>query len=274
MNDTGYLERILSLRDARDKRLKDNPQSWLALIGLFPLQEGDNPFGADESNKIMLAKCGQAFCGLFHLENGKISLLPMPNPNIKINNLPSESHFLHTDHDEETDRIQVGPLTMMILLRGLEFYLRVWDAESPEVKNFSGLEYFPIKPEYQIAAKFITYEPPKVIKIQDFVGTECDGHLFGEAHFTLNGIACVLVAEEAEDELLFSFTDKTREDLTYPGGRFLTVKKPEKDQVILDFNLAFNWPCAYTAFATCPLPPVENRLPVRIEAGEMRYKEH
>jgi uncharacterized protein (DUF1684 family) len=274
MNGTGYLERILSSRDARDKRLKDNPQSWLALIGLFHLQEGDNAFGADDSNKIIMARCRQACCGSFHLENGKVSLIPFANSYITINNLPPDSRYLHTDHDEETDMIQVGTLTMMILLRGQDFYLRVWDAESPEVKNFSGLKYFPIKPEYQIAAKFITYEPPKVIKIQDVIGSEYDGHLLGEAQFTLNGIACVLVAEEDEDELLFSFNDKTREDLTYPGGRFLTAKKPESDQVILDFNLALNWPCAYTVFATCPLPPAENRLPVRIEAGEMRYKEH
>jgi uncharacterized protein (DUF1684 family) len=274
MTDIDYSGRILSLRSAREKRLRDNPHSWLALIGLFQLEEGDNPFGAEPSNKIRLEKCEQASCGSFYLENGKVSLIPVLNSNITINNLMPESRYLRTDHDEEPDMIQAGSLTMMILLRGQDFYLRVWDAESPEVINFTGLKYFLVKPEYQITAEFITYEPPKVIKIQDVIGTVYDGHLFGEAHFTLNGIACILVAEEDDDELLISFTDKTREDLTYPGGRFLTVKKPENDQVILDFNLALNWPCAYTAFATCPLPPPENRLSVRIEAGEMRYREY
>jgi uncharacterized protein (DUF1684 family) len=273
MIDTGYIERILSLRAARDKRIKDNPQSWLALVGLFHLEEGDNPFGADASNKITLEKCVQARCGSFHLENGKISLIPLSNSNITINNLIPEHRFLHADHDEEPDMIRAGSLTMKILIRGQDYYLRVWDAESPEVKKFSGLEYFPVKPEYQITAKFIAYDPPKVIKIQDVIGTVYDGHLFGEAHFTLHGITCTLVAEEDDDELLFSFTDQTHEDSTYPGGRFMTAKKPERDQVTLDFNQALNWPCAYTAFATCPLPPSENRLSVRIEAGERRYRE-
>jgi uncharacterized protein len=274
MNDAGYLERILSLRDAREKRMKNNPQSWLALIGLFHLKEGDNTFGADASNEIPLEKCEQAHCGSFHLENGKISVEPLFNSNITINNLIPESRFLRTDHDEEPDMIRIGSLTMMVLRRGQDYYLRVWDADSQEVRNFSGLKYFPVKPEYQVTAKFITYEPPKTIKVQDVIGTVYDGHLFGEAQFSLGGIPCTLVAEEDEDELLFSFTDKTRDDLTYPGGRFFTVKKPEGDQLILDFNLAVNWPCAYTAFATCPLPPAKNRLPVRIEAGEMRYQEH
>ena len=225
MNDTGYLEQILSLRDARNIRLKDNPQSWLALIGLFHLEEGDNTFGADESNKITLAKCVQTCCGSFHLENGKISLIPLSNSNITINNLPPESRYLHTDHDEKPDMIQVGSLTMMVLLRGQDYYLRVWDAESPEVKSFSGLKYFPVNPGTRSWQNSFPYETPKVIKIQDVIGTEYDGHLFGEAHFTLNGISCTLVAEEDEDELLFSFTDKTRKDLTYPGGRLYNGKK-------------------------------------------------
>ncbi|MBN2258351.1 MAG: DUF1684 domain-containing protein, partial [Anaerolineaceae bacterium] len=98
--------------------------------------------------------------------------------------------------------------------------------------------------------------------------------LAGEIHFTLEGVDCRLVAEDSGNELLFSFTDLTRADVTYPGGRFLTVEKPRDNRVVLDFNLAVNWPCAYTDFATCPLPPTENHLPVRIEAGEMRYRDH
>lgn len=274
MIDTSYIEQILRLRAARDQRMRDNPQSWLALIGLFHLEEGENPFGADDSNKVTLEKCKQACCGSFHLENGNISLLPSLNSNITINDLKPESRYLRTDRDEKPDMIQVDSLTMMVLLRGQDYYLRVWDAESQEVRSFSGLKYFPVNPDYQISAKLIIYETPKGIKIQDVIGTVYDGRLFGEAHFTLNGFTCTLVAQEDDDELIFSFTDKTREDLTYPGGRFITVKKPKNDQVILDFNLALNWPCAYTAFATCPLPPAENRLPVRIEAGEMRYKVH
>ena len=274
MIKTDYFKEIQHLRDVREKRLKNNPQSWLALIGLFRLEEGDNPFGEADDNKIVLAGSGLARCGSFHLENGQITLKSRPELNLTVNDLAPEPRNLQTDHDKETDLIKTGSLTMMILQRGKNHYLRVWDRESPAVANFTGLKYYPIQPEYRVAAEFIPYDPPLTIKIQDVIGIEHDGNLAGEVHFDLHGITCRLVAESSEDELLFNFTDETRKDTTYPGGRYLMADKPKEGQVILDFNRATNWPCAYTAFATCPFPPVENRLPVRIEAGEMRYKDH
>ena len=274
MTDVNYFGEIQQFREARDERLKTNPQTWLALIGLFRLDEGDNFFGADDNNKIVLAKCGQRQCGSFSLKNGSITLIPNPETQIKVNDLPPEPRNLRTDQDEDTDLIRVGSLTMMILLRGKDHYLRIWDRESPGITDFKGLKYYSINSEYRIAATFLPYVPLKVIKIQDVIGTEYDGHLVGEARFNLNGTDCRLVAEKSGDELLFSFTDETRKDTTYPGGRYLMAKMPEDGQVTLDFNRAVNWPCAYTAFATCPLPPAENQLPIRIEAGEMRFQEH
>jgi uncharacterized protein (DUF1684 family) len=274
MSKTSFVEQVQAIRAARDARMKTSPQSWLALIGLFRLEAGENPFGAFAANKIVLAKCGEAQCGSFHLENGTVRLLPQLNTNLKVNDLPPESRDLKTDRDEQTDLIRAGSLTMMVLQRGNDHYLRVWDGESPAVDNFTGLRYYPIKPAYRIVVKFVPYDPPKTIQIQDVIGGEHDGFLAGEAHFNLHGTECYLVAEDAGDELLFSFTDETRNDTTYPGGRYLTTEEPQNDQMILDFNLAVNWPCAYTAYATCPLPPAENHLSVRIEAGEMRYQEH
>jgi uncharacterized protein (DUF1684 family) len=274
MSETNYFERVRELRAARDERMRTNPRSWLALIGLFRLEEGENPFGSGESTKITIAGCPNVKCGSFYLESGQVTLVPLPNLGITINEQSFESRLVQTDRDEAPDLIRVGSLSMMVLLRGQNYFLRVWDANSPEMKKFHGLQYYPVNPEYQIAAKVSYYDPPKEIRIQDAIGTKYDGHLIGEAQFIVHGIACILVAEEDGDELLFSFTDATREDTTYPGGRYLTVAKPENDQVILDFNLAVNWPCAYTPFATCPIPHAANRLPVRIEAGEMKYQAH
>jgi uncharacterized protein (DUF1684 family) len=274
MTDSSYLDEIQNLRSTRDERLKTNPQSWLALIGLFRLESGDNLFGAEATNKIVLAKCGEAHCGSYHLENGSVRLLSEPNSCVTVNNLPPKPRKLQTDHDEDTDLIRVGSLVMMVLERGEDHYLRVWDKGASAVSHFNGLRYFPINPAYRITAMFVTYDPPKPVKIQDVIGGENDGFLAGEAHFNLHGVDCHLVAEEDGDDLLFSFTDLTSKDTTYPGGRYLITDKPQEDRVILDFNRAVNWPCAYTAFATCPLPLAENRLTVRIEAGEMRYSEH
>jgi uncharacterized protein (DUF1684 family) len=272
MSNPSYLEKLQDFREARDQRMKTNPHSWLALIGLFRLAEGNNPFGSGIDNKIVLPEFIQERCGSFNLENGNISLVPTFNSNITVNGMPPDAHYLRNDRDEEPDKIESGTLTMMILLRGDNYYLRVWDKNAVAVRSFTGLKYFPVNPEFKIKARFIRYDPPKAVKILDIIGTACNSHLFGEAHFTLRGIDCSLVAEEDEDELLFSFTDETRTDLTYPGGRFLTAPKPENEYVILDFNQALNWPCAFTAFATCPLPPRENHLSVCIEAGEMRYQ--
>ena len=118
MTDNSYIEEIQNLRSARDTRLKTNPQSWLALIGLFRLETGDNHFGAETTNKIVLANCGEAHCGSFHLENGSVRLRRAPNSYITVNNLPPEPTKIQTDHDEETDLIHVGSLVMMILERG------------------------------------------------------------------------------------------------------------------------------------------------------------
>jgi hypothetical protein len=272
-SDETYLKEIQNIRDARDNRMATNPHSWLALIGLFRLEEGDNTFGAGGTNMIKLPEYPQENGGIFQKIKGKVHLLPHPDSVITINKNPPGMDFLHTDQDVEPDRIEIGTLTMMIIQRGEFMYLRVWDRASLAAKTFKGLRYFPVDPKYRIKSKFITYDPPRPIMIMDVIGIEHEGSLFGEAQFTWDGVDCSLVAEEDGDELLFSFTDKTRESLTYPGGRYLVTKKPVDGYVILDFNQAINWPCAYTSFATCPLPPKENRLQVCIEAGEMRYHE-
>jgi hypothetical protein len=274
MTNPTYLEQMISIREDRSKRLKDNPVGWFSLIGLFRLEEGDNPFGAGDDNKIVLTEFSLERCGAFRLENSKTTLIPFPGVELTINQMPAKKQQLHTDLDKEPDRIEMGSLTMMVIQRGEKFYLRVWDRDSKALKEFNGLNYFPIDPEYRLNARFVTYDPPREITILDVIGTEYEGHLYGEARFTLNGVDCALVAEEDGDELVFSFTDETRADLTYPGGRLLVTSKPENECVILDFNLAVNWPCAYTSFATCPLPPKANHLTVRIEAGEMRYTGH
>ena len=107
----------------------------------------------------------------------------------------------------------------------------------------------------------------------EVIGTEIDSMFLGQAQFALNGVHYTLEAEQSGDELLFNFTDGTNKDTTYGGGRKFYLPIPKGDEIILDFNLTENWPCAYTAFATCPIPPKENHLPIKIEAGEMKYSE-
>ncbi len=167
---------------------------------------------------------------------------------------------------------QIGKIKKQpVISRNNRPYLRVWDREAPALTSHKGLHYFPIDAKYQITALYQPFETPRSLKVLDAIGGEHESRFPGQACFTINGLECTLIAEEEDDGLLFNFTDLTRADSTYPGGRYLLTEPPAGGTILLDFNLARNWPCAYTAFATCPLAPAENHLKVRIEAGEMRY---
>lgn len=124
-----------------------------------------------------------------------------------------------------------------------------------------------------VKAKYIRYDPPQKIKRVDMIGTETEGFLLGQAQFTFHRVTCTLEAEKDGEKLLFHFTDETSKTTTYGGGRKLRVLPPESDEVILDFNIAENWPCAYTPFVTCPMVLKETRLPIKIEAGDLKYKD-
>ncbi len=151
--------------------------------------------------------------------------------------------------------------------------MRIYDKNHPQLKQFVVLRWFPIQPDYCIEADFIPFEQPKIMSIVNVLGDTLEMESPGYTEFQLQGQVCRLhaVPVEESDRLWFLFQDATSSDATYPGGRFLTSDAPEDNKVTLDFNKAHNPPCAYTDFATCPLPPPVNRLPVRVSAGESRY---
>lgn len=266
-----YMEQIESIRQQREKRMTVSPINWFTLVGLFPLREGENPFGSSASMAVPfdLFPCGN--CGTLVIKNSMITLIPAPGIPLAVNGEVPTAASLQTDADGLADLIEVGRLSMRVIKRGEPLFLRVWDREAEIRLNFPGLKYFPVDPAFCLETRYVRYATPKIISIIDAIGTTQDIQFPGEAQFTLNGVECRLMAQEDEDGLLFNFTDLTREDSTYPGGRYLETPVPQGLQLDLDFNLAVNWPCAYTSFATCPFPPLENRLPVRIEAGEKRF---
>jgi uncharacterized protein (DUF1684 family) len=267
MSDLTYQQTIQAKREARDQRIRENPVNWLSLIGLFPLHKGENRFGG----QIALP---QALDGSLTLQKGQVMLTAAAESTFLVNGKAlTGAQLVHTDQDEQADKIEVGSLVMRVIERGGELYLRVWDKDSAALQAFTGFHYFPIREEYCIQAQLLRFETPRLKKTTSVIGTVSQSRFSAEARFAWDGQQCRLIAEEDEDELMFNFSDKTRDDLTYPGGRFLTVPKPTGNAITLDFNLASNWPCAYTVYATCPLPPYENRLTVRLEAGEMRYHE-
>ena len=256
-----YISIIESERAARDAEYHSDPVNWLSLVGRIPLNEGENRFNEEITVP-----------GVFTVKGDEVTFTPDAGSRVTVNGETFSGGRFATDRDGKQDTLAFGSLVMQIILRNGTFFLRVWDKESPALKEFHGFNYFPVKPEYILSAEFETFETPRVLETFDAIGGTHQTAFLGAAHFTWQGTACRLIAEDmGEEGLLFNFTDECRKDLTYPGGRHVETARPVDGRVTLDFNRALNWPCAYTHYATCPLPSFENRLPVRIEAGEKKY---
>jgi len=240
----------------REARLQAE-DGWLSLAGLFWLHDGANPFGKDPAGEIALPD-GPAHAGVFHLDRGKVSVT-----------IDGATREVKPDSD---DVVRVGRLRLLAIKRGDRYGIRVKDPQSEARVHFKGIESFPADESYRIVAKWVA--EPKKIPILNVLGqteeSDCPGYAVFQLHgreFTLHPI----FEEPGAKELFYIFKDQTSGKETYPAGRFFYSGLPKDGHVVLDFNKAYNPPCAFTPYATCPLPPPENRLAVRIEAGEKRY---
>jgi len=170
--------------------------------------------------------------------------------------------------------VTVNALTMFVIHRGDKYAIRMKDKNSTYRRDFTGLHWYPVRPEYRVTARFVAWPEPKTIPIANILGQTEPTPSPGYVVFTLNGVEAKLDAVAEDDSLFLIFRDKTAGKTTYGAGRFLNTEMPKDGTVVLDFNQAYNPPCAFTPYATCPLPPPENRLDIAIEAGELKYGEH
>ena len=181
---------------------------------------------------------------------------------------------LASDASETPDRILNGSRAVMVISRSGKVALRVWDSESPVRKGFKGIDTFPPDPRWRITARWEAYPQPRPVEVPSAVGTSTHEIAPGRAWFKVDGKEVSLEPTLDGDSLFFVFKDRTAPKETYGAGRFLDAPAPRNGTVVLDFNRAYNPPCAFTSFATCPLPLPENVLPVRIEAGEKAWGAH
>jgi uncharacterized protein (DUF1684 family) len=181
---------------------------------------------------------------------------------------------LRDDADGDPTVLRLSSLAFYVIRRGDRLGVRVKDPESPARKAFAGIDYFPIDPAWRFHARFEAYDPPRTFRVQTVLGTEEAYEVPGALAFEHHGEVHRLVAflEPGETDLFLVFGDLTNRSETYGGGRYLYAPPPGGDgTVVLDFNKAYNPPCVFTPFATCALPLPQNRLPIRIEAGEKLY---
>jgi len=274
VDENAYRQQIEKWHQERAAGLTKE-DGWLTLVGLFWLKEGENRLGSDPSNQIVLPQ-GKApgFAGSLWLDKGTVRLEAQPQSGITQGGQPVHSLVLKSDADDEPTVLGLGTLSFYLIKRGDQWGLRVKDKENPARVNFAGLDYFPVDSKWLVTAKFEPYNPPKMIPIQNVLGMVEDEPSPGRLVFDVAGKSYSLdaIAEKGETDLFIIFKDETSNKETYGAGRYIYTDPADANGVVLlDFNKAFNPPCAFTDFATCPLPPSQNRLALRVEAGEKKY---
>lgn len=237
---------------------------WLTLIGLHWLQDGEN--------SVTLTKPGVPPVRL-NRSGATTTLHPDPSMTVDGKPLTGDTPLLADADENGPTIVQMGSIRFNVIRRGDRYGLRVKDAESETRTHFKGLEYYPIDPKWRVEARFEAYHPPKKIPITDVTGMTSESISPGAIVFDVDGKEYRLdpILEEGSTDYFIIFRDATSKDSTYPAGRYLYAPPPKDGRMIVDFNRAYNPPCAFTDFATCPLPPLQNRLPFRIEAGERKY---
>ena len=272
-----YAARILDWREDREERLKADG-GWLTVAGLFWFEEGENRFGTGPDNAIVLPK-GSApeKAGVFLFHDGKTTVRIAEGVNATVDDRPVSTMEMQADSTGTPDVLALNGLRMHVIQRGDRYGIRLKDMNSSYRREFTGLNWYPVDEAYRLTVRFVPYDPPESIAIPTVLGTTIELSSPGYVVFTLGGREIRLdpVLEEPDDDrLFFIFGDATSGEETYPAGRFLYSAMPEEGVVVLDFNKAYTPPCAFTPHATCPLPPEQNRLPSRSEAGELDYGRH
>ena len=261
-----------NIRQWRKKRLQSlkSPDGWLNLAGLYWLDQGKNTMGSDSTMDVVFPEKAPGRLGTLYLEEGHITFVPHPGIQVMQDGKPlKKKKSLKSDAEGKATRLTHGSLKWFVIKRGDQYGIRLRDRESPLLDKVDHIPAFPVKPRWKIRATFVAYDPPRSIEIPNVLGGTYKDELPGELRFEYEGRQYTLYPTGTRENLFVVFGDNTNAEQTYGGGRFLSVEGPDKKNItFLDFNKAYNPPCAFTPYATCPLPPRENILPFKVRAGE------
>jgi len=269
-----YLTEIARFREAREAALKTDT-GWLTIAGLFFLTKPETTFGSDPGNDIVLPAGAPARAGTFTLREGHVAVTAAAGVSFTLDGRTITNASLKSDGAGAPDRIALQDLSLWVHESGERLAIRLRDKNNHLRKEFAGLTWYPIKTAYRVDAEYVPYDMPRTMQIPNILGDIDTMTSPGTAVVSMDGQRMQMVAIADPDhpnELWFIFRDLTTGKETDPAARFLYTPLPANGRVTLDFNRAQNPPCAYNAFATCPLPPKENRMPVRVEAGEKAYE--
>jgi uncharacterized protein len=265
---------VMQWRAARVQSLTSET-GWLSLVGLLWLKDGNNTFGRGAANTLVLDNPSLAQnAGTFIMHDHTVRFIAAAGAGVTHHGEPVTDIAMASDEAGEPTVVSSGSLRFFVIERAGKLGVRVRDVDSPHRRGFRGLDYFPVSTDWKLTARFEPYVPARHIRIINILGMEEDALCPGALVFSRNGQAWRLdaVLENPEDAQLFvMFQDATSGHETYGGGRFMDIPLPASGTTVLDFNKAYNPPCAMNEFATCPLPPPGNRLKLRVDAGELAY---
>ncbi len=271
-DEQAFIQDELAWREKRDKEMRA-PTSWLNIAGLFWLKEGENRFGISENNPIKLPE-GSAppFAGSFLLDNGTVTVSAEQDTELKI-----EGHIIHKftlkgDDTGKPDVVELNDLRMWVIKRFDRSAIRLRDLNHLPFKNYTGLDFYPPKEKYKLEAEFHSFPEPKKVEVGTAIGENTEMNSPGYVTFKIDGKFYRLDAFSGKPKtLFFIFGDDTNGKETYDASRFMEADIMSDGKVDLNFNRAYNPPCAYTTYASCPLPPPQNQLKTSILAGEKKY---
>jgi len=271
---------VEAVRDRREASLRD-PTGWLSLVGLHWLATGAQRFGSDPTGAIVLnAHEGGVppIAGTLDAADGTVRVHPQLGVDLTVGDEPvADGLELVDDSEGEPTILELASLRFYLIRRGEgRLALRVKDVAAPALRAFAGLDYYPIDSRWRVTARLLPIAPGATIEVPDIVGDVMADPTPGDVVFELGGASHRLHALEASPgHLWLIFGDTTNDRETYGAGRFLVSGPLQPDDTVeIDFNLAYNPPCVFSPFATCPLPPEGNRLPIPVEAGERMWSSH
>jgi uncharacterized protein (DUF1684 family) len=270
--DAAYIQ---SFDKWKAELVDDLKTNWLSLAGLFWLKPGENSFGSDASNAVVFPK-GPAHAGVFDLQATDVTVKFAPDTHATIDGKPVTTAKLQPDTSGSPTVVELGSLRIKVIVRGQRIGIRLKDVDSEEVKNYRGPTFFPLDLSYRGTATWEPSDGKKTVDVPNVLGDITPTPVAGTVVFKINGqeVRLTALGGNPSKGLSFVLNDLTSKTDTYPGGRFLETDPVVNGTVVIDFNRAYNPPCAVTPYATCPLAPKENRLAVAIPAGEKYDRTH
>ena len=264
-----YAEQNRQWRADRIERLKGH-HGYLNLVGLYWLSAADSSIGSAADNDIIFPDSAAARVGVLQLTESGVVFTAEPGVDARFEDIAVQSIFVADDTTDNPVTISHGFLVWTVIKRDERFALRLRDYEHPAIEAFPPIDYFPIDLSMRVAATLHRYDEPRILTVDTVIeGLGWRPESPGTVEFQLDGQSFALEAYASGDEMFFVFGDQTSGKETYPAGRFLYADlPPDGETTVLDFNRAYNPPCAFNDFATCPVAAPQNRLAARIEAGE------